>query len=126
MQYSTLPLSLQEFCDAWLAQDTDKARFMERIFRYSIDASKSERHAKEFIAGSGFVSCDAYAAAAAVDDSFLTEYDHYPVSVEVTGSHTRGMMVVDTVGFLKKGHKVFIMKKVDIKKFEEMMMDALK
>lgn len=125
MRYSTLPLSSQEYCDAWLAQDTNKARFMERIFRYSMEASKSERHAKEFIAGSGFVSCDAYAAAVAVDDSVVTEYDHYPVSVEVTGTHTRGMMVVDTVGFLKKGHKVFIMKKVDIKKFEEMMMAAL-
>lgn len=99
---------------------------MERIFRYCIEASKSERHAKEFVAGSGFVSCDAYAAAAAVDESLLTEYDQYPVSVEVTGSHTRGMMVVDTVGFLKKDHKVFIMKKVDLKKFEEMMMAALK
>lgn len=99
---------------------------MEQIFRYSIEASKSERHAKEFIAGSGFVSCDAYAAAAAVDDSVLTECDRYPVSVELTGSHTRGMMVMDTVGFLKKDHKVFIMKKVDLKKFEAMMMAALK
>lgn len=91
-----------------------------------MEASKSERHTKEFVAGSGFVSCDAYAAAVAVDDSVLTEYDRYPVSVEVTGTHTRGMMVVDTVGFLKKGHEVFIMKKVDIKRFEEMMMAALR
>lgn len=124
-EFTCLNMLSWEFCDAWLAQHTDKARFMERIFRYSMEAAKSERHAKEFTAGSGFVSCDAYAAAVAVDDSVLTEYDHYPVSVEVTGTHTRGMMVVDTVGFLKKGHKVFIMKKVHIKKFEEMMMAAL-
>ncbi|XP_049904637.1 inosine-uridine preferring nucleoside hydrolase isoform X2 [Epinephelus moara] len=114
-----------EFCNAWLAQDTDKARFMARIFRHSIVASQSERFEKEFVAGTGFVSCDSYAVAAAVDDSFITESDQYPVSVELTGTHTRGMMIVDTVGFLKKARKVFIMKKVDMKKFEQMMMAAL-
>ncbi|KAL7385630.1 hypothetical protein ABVT39_025454 [Epinephelus coioides] len=114
-----------EFCDAWLAQDTNKARFMARIFRHSIEASQSERFEKEFVAGTGFISCDSYAVAAAVDDSFITESDQYPVSVELTGTHTRGMMIVDTVGFLKKAHKVFIMKKVDMKKFERMMMAAL-
>ncbi|XP_033984836.1 inosine-uridine preferring nucleoside hydrolase isoform X1 [Trematomus bernacchii] len=115
-----------EFCDAWLAQDTDKARFMARIFRHSIEASQSERLQKEFVAGTGFVSCDSYAMAAAVDDSFITESDHYPVSVELTGTHTRGMMIMDTVGFLKKERKAFIMKKVDMEKFKQMMIAALK
>ncbi|KAM3608359.1 uncharacterized protein V6R79_023683 [Siganus canaliculatus] len=121
--YSKLPW---EFCDAWLAQDTEKARFMTRIFRHSMEASKTERFEKEFISGSGFISCDSYAMAAAIDDSFITEYDDIPVSVELAGMHTRGMMIVDTVGFLKKARKVCIMKKVDMKKFEQMMMNALK
>lgn len=73
----------------------------------------------------GFVSCDSYAMAAAVDDSFVTESDRYPVSVELTGTHTRGMMIVDTVGLLKKTHKACIMKKVDMEKFKKMMMAAL-
>ncbi|XP_022595998.1 inosine-uridine preferring nucleoside hydrolase-like isoform X1 [Seriola dumerili] len=115
-----------EFCDAWLAQDTDKARFMARIFRHSIEASQSERLQKEFVAGTGFVSCDSYAMAAAVDDSFIIESDQYPVSVELTGTHTRGMMVVDTVDLLKKTHKAFIVKKVDMEMFKQMMMAALK
>ncbi|XP_051261037.1 inosine-uridine preferring nucleoside hydrolase isoform X1 [Dicentrarchus labrax] len=115
-----------EFCDAWLAQNTDKARFMAQIFRHSIEASKSERFQKEFVDGSGFISCDSYAMAAAIDDSFITESDHYPVSVELAGMHTRGMMIVDTIGFLKKTHKAFIMKKVDMEKFKQMMMAALK
>ncbi len=88
--------------------------------------SQSERFTKEFVAGTGFVSCDSYAMAAAVDDSFIMESDHYPVSVELAGTHTRGMMIVDTVGFLKKTHKAFIMKKVDMEKFKQMMMAALK
>lgn len=109
-----------------MAQDTDKARFMAQIFRHSIKESQSERFLKEFVAGTGFISCDSYAMAAAVDDSFITESDHYPVSVELAGTHTRGMMIVDTVGFLKKARKAFIMKKVDMEKFKQMMMAALK
>lgn len=50
---------------------------MEQIYHFSIGAVKSERHSKENIASSGFVSCYLYAAAAAIDDSFLTEFDHY-------------------------------------------------
>ncbi|XP_037542475.1 inosine-uridine preferring nucleoside hydrolase-like [Nematolebias whitei] len=121
--YNKLPW---EFCDAWLVQDSHKARFMQQIFHHSIEASKSERFEKEFLAGSGLISCDSYAMAAAVDDSFILESDHYPVSVELTGNHTRGMMIVDTVGFLKKTRKVFIMKKVDMERFKQMMMAALK
>ena len=99
---------------------------MARIFRYSIEKVKSGTFDKEFVAGTGFVSCDSYAMAAAIDDSFITESDRHAVSVELTGTHTRGMMVVDTLGLLKSTNKAFIMKKVDMKKFEKMMMAALK
>ncbi|XP_061580146.1 inosine-uridine preferring nucleoside hydrolase isoform X2 [Cololabis saira] len=114
-----------EFCDAWLAQDSPKARFMAKIFQHSIKMSHSERIEKEFVAGSGFISCDSYAMAAAVDDAFIVESERHPVSVELTGRHTRGMMVVDTVGLLEKSHAAVIMKKVDMEKFKQMMMAAL-
>ncbi|KAJ8409998.1 hypothetical protein AAFF_G00210390 [Aldrovandia affinis] len=115
-----------EFCDAWLAQDSDKARFMKRIFQHSIEASSSERSQKEMVDGMGFVSCDSYAMAAAVDDSFVTECERVAVSVELTGSYTRGMMVLDTLDMMKKEHKAFVMKKVDLEKFKALMMAALK
>ncbi|XP_029936815.1 inosine-uridine preferring nucleoside hydrolase [Myripristis murdjan] len=115
-----------DFCDAWLAQGTDKARFMASIFSYSMKASRSGDFDKEFVAGSGLVSCDSYAMAAAVDDKFILESDNYAVSVELTGTHTRGMMIVDTIDALKKNHKVFIIKKVDMEVFRRMMMDSLK
>ncbi|XP_040913970.1 inosine-uridine preferring nucleoside hydrolase [Toxotes jaculatrix] len=121
--YSKLPW---EFCDTWLALDSDKARFMARIFRHSIEASQSERVQKELVAGTGFISCDSYAMAAAIDDSFILESDQYPVSVELTGTHTRGMMIVDTVGFMNKSRTAVIIKKVDMEKFKQMMMAALK
>uniref|UniRef100_A0A1A8QNG3 Inosine/uridine-preferring nucleoside hydrolase domain-containing protein n=2 Tax=Nothobranchius rachovii TaxID=451742 RepID=A0A1A8QNG3_9TELE len=118
--YSKLPW---EFCDTWLAQDSHKARFMKQIFQHSIQMSKDGEQ-EELV--HGFISCDSYAMAAAVDDQFIIESDCYPVSVELTGTHTRGMMVVDTMGLLKKTHKAFIMKKVDLERFKQMMMAALK
>ncbi|XP_008432876.1 inosine-uridine preferring nucleoside hydrolase-like isoform X2 [Poecilia reticulata] len=112
-----------DFCDAWLGQDSDKARFMAKIFRHSMEESKKDGGC---LGSTGFISCDSYAMAAAVDDSFVTESDHYPVTVELAGTHTRGMMIVDTLGLLKKTHKACIMKKVDMEKFKKMMMAALK
>lgn len=91
-----------------------------------MEVSLSERFEKEFVSGTGFISCDSYAVAAAIDDSFIIESDHYPVSVELTGTHTRGMMIVDTLDLLKKTNKAFIMKVVDMEKFQQMMMAALK
>ncbi|KAG8000492.1 putative uridine nucleosidase 2 [Nibea albiflora] len=63
----------QEFCDAWLSQDSAKARFMARIFHHSRELSQSEGFEQVFIVGGGLVSCDSYAMAAAVDDSFVVE-----------------------------------------------------
>ncbi|TSL16121.1 Type I inositol 3,4-bisphosphate 4-phosphatase [Bagarius yarrelli] len=115
-----------EFCDVWLALNTTKAQFMKKIFQHSIDISKNERIIKEQVSGTGFISCDSYAMAAAIDDTFIIESDHKVVTVELTGKHTRGMMVVDHLDLLKATHKVHIMKKVNLEKFKELMMNALK
>ncbi|XP_076857977.1 inosine-uridine preferring nucleoside hydrolase [Brachyhypopomus gauderio] len=108
------------FCDDWLAQDTHKSRFMKKIFQHSIDACYSERIDKELVAGQGFISCDSYAMAAAIDDTFIIESDHKAVTVELTGTHSRG------IDLLKKTHKAYIMQKVDLEKFKTLMMNALK
>ncbi|KAK3568923.1 hypothetical protein QTP86_020653 [Hemibagrus guttatus] len=115
-----------EFCDIWLAQDTAKARFMKKIFQKSMDMRNDERICKEKVSGPGFVSCDSFAMAAAIDDTFIIESDHRAVTVELTGKHTRGMMVVDYLDVLNTTHKVYIMKKVDLEKFKELLMNALK
>ncbi|XP_062390094.1 inosine-uridine preferring nucleoside hydrolase isoform X1 [Sardina pilchardus] len=115
-----------EFCDDWLAQDTEKARFMARIFKHSIEACRSERIEKELVDGQGFISCDSYAMAAAIDDTFILESDYVPITVELSGSYARGMMVMDTLDILKKTHKATVMKKVDLEKFKKMLMDSLK
>uniref|UniRef100_A0A8C3A4I8 Inosine/uridine-preferring nucleoside hydrolase domain-containing protein n=1 Tax=Cyclopterus lumpus TaxID=8103 RepID=A0A8C3A4I8_CYCLU len=120
---NSLPWS---FCDAWLAQDTEKARFMEKIACLSMKKAQSADYQKEITEGKGFNSCDTYAVAAAIDDTFITESDEVAVSVELEGTYTRGMMVLDYMGLLQKKHKVFVMKQVDLEKFKQMFMNSLK
>ncbi|XP_041822240.1 inosine-uridine preferring nucleoside hydrolase-like [Chelmon rostratus] len=120
---NSLPWS---FCDQWLGQNTDKAAFMKQISRYSMTRAQSEDYQKETTDGQGFNSCDTYAMAAAIDDTFITESDEVAVTVELEGAHTRGMMVLDYMELLGKKHKAFVMKKVDLEKFKRMLMNSLK
>lgn len=120
---NSLPWS---FCDIWLAQDTEKARFMESISLHTRKMVQTERYQREMVAGPGFIPCDAYAIAAAINDTLVTESEKVAVTVELEGTHTRGMMVLDYMDLLKKKHKVSILKKIDLVKFQHMLMDALK
>ncbi|KAM9835893.1 inosine-uridine preferring nucleoside hydrolase-like [Aulostomus maculatus] len=120
---NSLPWS---FCDTWLAQNTEKARFMDQISSHTRQMVQTERYQKELVAGAGFNTCDTYAMAAAINDTLLTESEQVAVTVELEGTHTRGMMVLDHLGMLKKRHKACIMKKVDLTKFKQMLMNALK
>ncbi|XP_030603601.1 inosine-uridine preferring nucleoside hydrolase-like isoform X2 [Archocentrus centrarchus] len=83
--------------------------------------------------GCEFDLCDAYAMAAAVNadidadiNNFITESVEVAVTVELEGTYTRGMMVLDYMHKLKKEHTVFIMKKVDLEMFQEMLINAVK
>ncbi|KAK6485399.1 pyrimidine-specific ribonucleoside hydrolase RihA-like [Huso huso] len=109
------------FCHSWMDQNTEKARFMKNIFAYSMEMTKDD-----MTGGEGFLSCDSYAMAAAIDEEVVTEYIECAVSVELSGKLTRGMMVLDTLDLLKKKHKAFVMKTCDLEKFQCLLMAALK
>uniref|UniRef100_A0A4W5KP40 Inosine/uridine-preferring nucleoside hydrolase domain-containing protein n=1 Tax=Hucho hucho TaxID=62062 RepID=A0A4W5KP40_9TELE len=115
------------FCANWLAQDTDKARFMKSIFKHTMDTvATCARYQREMTAGPGFVSCNSYAMAAAIDDGFVWVSEPVAVTVELQGTYTRGMMVLDKLGVLEKEHQVVIMRTVDLESFKGMLMDSLK
>ncbi|KAJ7319684.1 hypothetical protein JRQ81_019195 [Phrynocephalus forsythii] len=122
----TLSFSLSwEFYDEWINLSTEKAKFMKKIHAHSFRIAKSSQEPSGKNE-SGFVSCDSYAVAAAMDDTFVTEAIETGVSVELSGSLTRGMMVVDWADKLKKKNKAFVMKRCDLGKLQALMMAALK
>ncbi|XP_075951233.1 nucleoside hydrolase-like [Anarhichas minor] len=120
---NSLPWS---FFDQLLAQDTEKARFMKKISFLWMKKAQSADYQKEVTEGSGFNSCDTYAVAAAIDDTFITESEEVAVSVELQGTYTQGMMVLDNMDLLKKKHKATVMKQVDLEKFKQMFVNSLK
>ncbi|XP_045924577.1 inosine-uridine preferring nucleoside hydrolase-like isoform X2 [Micropterus dolomieu] len=120
---NSLPWS---FCDHWLSQNTEKAAFMKKIASLSMKKARSADYQKEITAGQGFNSCDTYAMAAAIDDALITESEEVAVTVELEGTNTRGMMVLDYIEQLKKKHKAFIMKNIDLERFKQMFMNSLK
>ncbi|MBN3286132.1 URH1 nucleosidase, partial [Polyodon spathula] len=115
-----------DFCHSWMDQNTEKARFMKNIFAYSMEMTKSDRIKNETVGADGFLSCDSYAMAAAIDEKVVAEYIECAVSVELSGKLTRGMMVLDTLDLLKKKHKAFVMKTCNLEKFQCLLMAALK
>ncbi|XP_067841905.1 nucleoside hydrolase-like [Heptranchias perlo] len=115
-----------EFFKEWVNQGTEKAHFMKMITAHSEKFSKTKQSSKELYFEPGFVSCDSFAMAAAIDESVVTDYMQCGVSVELQGSLTRGMMVLDTLNLLKKQNRAFVMTKCDIEKFKQLMMSALK
>lgn len=116
-----------------------------------LQRARSEEYQKEVTEGEGFNSCDTYAMAAAIDDTFILESDEVSVScfenpgisfsiplwqpivlfrqvgvtVELEGKYTRGMMVLDYMELLDKKNKAFVMKKADLEKFKQMLMNSL-
>ncbi|CAJ0955324.1 unnamed protein product [Ranitomeya imitator] len=113
-----------EFYHDWISQKSEKAEFMRKIMAHSENCTKSS--AKEEDWSKGFLTCDSYAMAAAVDDTFVTDAINCVVGVELNGTLTRGMMVLDTLGKLQRKHKVCVMTKCDRDKLKFLLMEALR
>lgn len=108
-------------------QNAPAAVFMKMItskcWAYSKEAMKNKR---DVYFGPAFVSYDAYAMAACIDRSVVTEMIECPVRVELQGSITRGMLALDRTNELKKSHSVFVLTKCDVAKFSRLLMESLR
>uniref|UniRef100_A0A8C8FAP6 Inosine/uridine-preferring nucleoside hydrolase domain-containing protein n=1 Tax=Oncorhynchus tshawytscha TaxID=74940 RepID=A0A8C8FAP6_ONCTS len=83
------------------------------------------RYQREMTAGPGFVTCNSYTMATAIGDCFMWVSEPVAVTVELQGTDTWGMMVLDKLGVLEKEHQVVIMRTVDLESFKGML-DSLK
>uniref|UniRef100_A0A3Q0S547 Inosine/uridine-preferring nucleoside hydrolase domain-containing protein n=1 Tax=Amphilophus citrinellus TaxID=61819 RepID=A0A3Q0S547_AMPCI len=114
------------FCEQLLSQNTEKASFLKKISSLLMKKAQSPECQKELTAVKGFSSCDSYAVAAAIEDAFVTESEEVAVTVELEGTYTRGMMVVDCMELLNKKQKAILIKKVDLEKLKNLFINSLK
>ncbi|XP_035031828.2 inosine-uridine preferring nucleoside hydrolase [Hippoglossus stenolepis] len=116
-----------DFFEELINQDAPAARFMKMItskcWAYSKEGFVNKR---DVYFGPCFVSYDAYAMAACIDGSVVTESIQCPVRVELQGSIARGMMALDRTNTLKKSHSVFVMTRCDMAKFGQLLMGSLR
>ncbi|XP_063779092.1 nucleoside hydrolase-like isoform X2 [Pseudophryne corroboree] len=110
-----------EWYDKWVNMGTKKSDFIKKIYNHSLQYSRTEKEEKAMVDGPGFVSCDSYAMAAAIDGSSVTKVIECAVTVELSGKFTRGMMVLDLIDDLKKQNKAFVINGCDMEKFKELM-----
>ncbi|XP_075682825.1 nucleoside hydrolase-like isoform X2 [Rhinoderma darwinii] len=115
-----------EWYDKWVNMGTKKSDFIKKIYAHSLQYSRSEKEEKAIVDGPGFVSCDSYAMAAAIDGSTVTKVIECAVTVELSGTFTRGMMVLDLIDDLKKKNKAFVMNGCDMEKFKILMESTVK
>ncbi|XP_044522951.1 inosine-uridine preferring nucleoside hydrolase-like [Gracilinanus agilis] len=116
-----------EFYEKCTSQDSEKARFLKEIYAVTTEIQKRPiPKLRALYRKPGFVSCDSFAMAIAVDPDVVTESIFCAVSVELTGSHTRGMLVLDIDDALQKENKVSIAKELDMEKFKGLLLAALK
>ncbi|XP_075069070.1 pyrimidine-specific ribonucleoside hydrolase RihA-like [Mixophyes fleayi] len=115
-----------EWYDQWVNMGTKKSDFIKKIYAHSLQYSRSEKEVKAIVDGPGFISCDSYAMAAAIDGSTVTKVIECAVTVELCGKFTRGMMVLDLIDDLKKKNKAFVINGCDMEKFKELMEASVK
>nr|XP_033785601.1 pyrimidine-specific ribonucleoside hydrolase RihA-like isoform X2 [Geotrypetes seraphini]XP_033785602.1 pyrimidine-specific ribonucleoside hydrolase RihA-like isoform X2 [Geotrypetes seraphini]XP_033785603.1 pyrimidine-specific ribonucleoside hydrolase RihA-like isoform X2 [Geotrypetes seraphini]XP_033785605.1 pyrimidine-specific ribonucleoside hydrolase RihA-like isoform X2 [Geotrypetes seraphini]XP_033785606.1 pyrimidine-specific ribonucleoside hydrolase RihA-like isoform X2 [Geotrypetes s len=115
-----------EWYDQWVNKGTEKADFVKKTSAYSLQFSRYNKEVKELIGEPGYVPCDSFAVAAAIDESSITSYIECPVTVETDGKFTRGMMVLDTIDYLKKQTKAFVINGCDLEKFKMLLEASVK
>lgn len=84
------------------------------------------RNKRDVYFSPGFVSYDAYAMAACVDSSLVTDAIRCPVRVELRGSLSQGMMVLDRTNQLNKSHSVHVLTKCDTERFAQLLLASVR
>ena len=111
-----------DFYDTYVTQNTAKSRFVKKISAHS---SAFYRNKVGVGCGSLYTCCDALAMAVAVKPELVTKETSVYATVEVHGKFTRGQMVVDWRGVLRKEPNVKIVEEVNVEEFKAMMLASV-
>ncbi|KAL4233060.1 hypothetical protein ACF0H5_007746 [Mactra antiquata] len=109
-----------EWFDQWIETDTKKGKFNKAI-------TKSPVYRQRFVSKQSiYRSCDLNAMATVVDPSVITSTQDVFATVELNGTYTRGMMVVDWRNSLKKSPNVTLINSVNTDMTRKMFEDMIK
>ena len=105
-----------EFYNRYVGTGTKKAEFMTKI------SSKI----KEYEGDGPFITCDPFPICAALQSQIVLKEKLVYATVKLKEGLTRGQMVVDWYGLLKKDSNVRLLEKLDLELFMAMMLHSVK
>ena len=109
------------FYDKYTSLSTKKSEFVRKI------TEKPAKFYRAEYAGMGrkYTSCDPLAMAVAIQPELVLHKESIFATIELQGHFTRGQMVVDWRGTLKKKHNVTLIRQVDMKKVMQLLLESL-
>lgn len=107
-----------EFYDRYVQAGTKQAEFMKKI------SSKIREYEAKM--NGPFITCDPFAACAAIQPQIVLQETSVYATVELKEGLTRGQMVIDWRGMLKKAANVRLITKIDLDLFMKMMLHSVK
>lgn len=72
-----------------------------------------------------YTSCDLLTMAIVINDSIATDVGHLYATVELTGTLSKGQMVVDWRGFIEKPPNMKIVRKVDYEEAKKLFFNMV-
>ena len=81
---------------------------------------------REYEGDGPFITCDPFPICAAVQPQIVLKEKLVYATVELKGGFTRGQMVVDWYGLLKKDSNVRLLEKLDLELFMARMLHSVK
>ena len=110
-----------KFYEAYCGQETKKSKFAQKI-----SAKTAAFYRKRFPGmGTMYTSCDSLAMAVAVKPDIVSKETLVYATVELHGHLTRGQMVVDWQGRLKKKPNIKIIEEVEMDAYKLLMMNSV-
>ena len=108
-----------EFFDRYIGAGTKQAEFMKKI------SSKIKEYEAK-MNSPAFITCDPFAICAAIQPRIILEETSVHATMELKEGLTRGQMVIDWRGMLKKSANVRLITKIDLDLFMTMMLHSVK
>lgn len=114
-------MNLQEWYEKFINTDSDLGRFFKKIESKTLSTYYSDIKFRK-----SYVSCDPLAMAIVIDPEVISSSQRVFCDVELTGELTRGQVVVDWRTITNESPNLLLVKDIDFKRYEELMMLVVK
>ena len=71
-----------------------------------------------------YIPCDEIAMAAAIDNAIVEKSQDVYATVEMDGTHSRGLMIIDWTGMMKRNKNIRVVQALNLSRYKELLKTA--